>query len=135
MASSGLAVRTSQQPRSPTTSRPPPSTTEPKPKGFKGWLAKKGQPSAEGRTRAVDLPPPAVLIQLIAKDVPLPTPKQRSDAYHAVWSAMQVNDSISVAPAAAKRLIGWAREWAKPRNFKFITKHVDADTARIWRTE
>jgi hypothetical protein len=113
---------------------PPPSTTD-KPKGFKGWLAKKGHQSAEGRTRAIDLPPPSELILLITKDVPLPSPKQRSDDYHPVWAAMNVNDSIAVAPAAAKRLVNWARGWAKPHKRKFVVKAIDADTTRIWRTE
>lgn len=107
----------------------------PAPSSFKRWLAKQGKASAEGRAAPPQLPDVASLLQAIASDVPLPQPQPKGAAYHAVWQAMAVVQSVPMETAVAKRLISNAQNWGKPLKRKFVHRTLEDSSSRIWRTE
>lgn len=103
--------------------------------GFKAWLERGGQPSAEGRPPTNNvLPTPDSLV--IESGVPIPAARSALSAqYAAKFAEMKVGDSFKVAPAAAKRLVANAITWGKPLDRKFVTRQINAETARVWRTK
>ncbi|XVJ69857.1 MAG: hypothetical protein HEQ39_09535 [Rhizobacter sp.] len=104
------------------------------PTGFKGWLAKKGQSSAEGRRSPVQMPDPDAL--LIEPNIPIPPPgAAQGQRYAAVFARMNVGDSFGVATDACKRLTQTAQSWGKSTGRKFAARQVDQTTSRIWRIE
>ncbi len=112
-----------------------PHDPQPEPPTFNKWLEEKKQPSAEGRKGPAALPPPESL--QIEDGVPIPPggPGAKAFVYDAVFARMTPGQSFRCSPEAAKRLVASARRWGKTVNRKFITRQVDANTARIWRTE
>lgn len=114
---------------------PPPSDVAQPATGFKAFLARTGQASAEGRPAAPALPSPEALV--IEDGVPIPPARSSLAAYEARFAEMQVGQSIPLATPAAKRLITTAQRFGKTCGRKFITRVLPADpnTSRIWRTE
>lgn len=113
----------------------PATTTTPPPTGFKAFLERTGQASAEGRSAALALPKPEELV--IEADVPIPAPRAALAAYEAKFAEMAKGTSIKLPTPAAKRLISVAQRFGKTCGRKFITRALPAepDNSRIWRTE
>jgi hypothetical protein len=102
--------------------------------GFKGWLAKKGQNSAEGRRAPAQMPDPDAL--LIEPNIPIPPPgAAQGQRYAAVFARMNVGDSFGVSTDVCKRLTQTAQSWGKSTGRKFAARQVDQTTSRIWRIE
>lgn len=102
--------------------------------GFKNWLSRKGQASAEGRPARITLPAPDSL--KIEPGVPIPEQARGAlFGYYATFQKMEPGDSFACPAPAAKRLVTSARVWGKTTGRKFVTRQIDAETARIWRTE
>ena len=114
---------------------PADGATAPAGGGFKAWLERSGQPSAEGRPPTNNvLPTPDSLV--IESGIPIPAARSAlSMQYAAKFAQMEVGDSFKAAPNAAKRLVANALTWGKPLKRKFVTRQIDATTSRVWRTQ
>lgn len=96
-------------------------------------------PRASSRRKGAGLqlhcPPPEALTIEDGVEIPAGGPGARAFVYDAVFARMQTGQSFKCTPDAAKRLVTSARRWGKTCGRKFITRQLDANTSRIWRTE
>jgi len=107
------------------------------PGGFKAWLAKQGQKSAEGRGTADPLQSPATIV--LEDDVPLPAAvRSGSSEFDALFVRMKPGQSFKVARHSRKRYVQRAHNFAKRhgQGWKFSVRDLldEPEYSRIWRT-